>query len=182
MNDKQILAHDQEILIREFWKTIELTHSIGKSRERRNVCFRHSFFVAARELTSLSLSAIGKILGKDHATVLHAVRNHKPNYTYDSLYRNIFDDVYSSMAGIVEEQAESLHKLIEDRLQHVDIEGFNNEMINMYRRKLETQQEAFDLQIEALKKQNSILHRNLQAAQKRAEFLNKEALRYKNLV
>ena len=182
MNEKAILAHDQELLVKDFWKTIVLTHNVGKSRERRNVIFRHSFFVSTRELTNLSLAAIGKMLGKDHATVLHAIKHHKANYTYDPLYRNIYDDLYASMAEMIHGHNEDIYNAIENRMKNLDLDMFNDEMIKMYKKKLETQREQFELQVDSLKRDVSRLKKQLRTTQERAEFLNKEALRYKNLV
>ena len=177
-----LIAKDQEMLVKDFWTAIEASHNIGPSRHRRNVVFKHAFFAATRELTNLSLKSIGNILNKDHATVLYAIRSHQTNYTYDAQYRNVYDEIFGSMAKIVDGHNEDLYDLIERRMQSLDIEGFNSDMIEMYRRKLETQATHYDETIEHLKKQNAILLRNLKSAQQRAENLNEEALRLKNLL
>ena len=73
---------DQQLLARNYWSTIEETHDVGRNRERRNVLYSFAFFVACRELSNLSLSTIGRILNKDHATVIHAMKSHESTENY----------------------------------------------------------------------------------------------------
>ena len=59
----------------------------GKSRLHEVVCARRAFIAIVSEFFNLTLSAIGKITNRDHATILHNNRQHKnwidtyPEYT-----------------------------------------------------------------------------------------------------
>lgn len=117
-------VNQQQQLI-EYWKAVENTHNIAKNRERKNVMFRHAFMVVAKELSSLSLAAVGSILNKDHATVLHAIRQHEGNmkfiHMYSRIYKNMYMDIsdllvtdidYFSQAGLKEENKELRERLM----------------------------------------------------------------------
>lgn len=45
----------------------------SKDRRRSNVFLRSLYFKLAREMSADSLMVIGKLIGKDHATVLHGI-------------------------------------------------------------------------------------------------------------
>lgn len=79
--------------LRRFWEDYSRENKVGNNRERHNVIHRHAFMHIARENVALPLQRIGKILGKDHATVLHACRNHEMNYKFDGDYRVIWDNL-----------------------------------------------------------------------------------------
>lgn len=63
---------------------------VNVSRVRKNVIYRHSFLVAVRKYSTLSLSETGGLMGKDHATVLHACKQHDTNYRFDSNYKAVY--------------------------------------------------------------------------------------------
>lgn len=83
----------QESVLVELWKNLVKDYDITSSRKRNNVRFRHAFATCVRVHSDLSLMAIGKLLGKDHATVLHAMKQHEMNYLYDATYRKIYEDI-----------------------------------------------------------------------------------------
>lgn len=83
----------QESVLTELWKNITKDYNITESRKRNNVRFRYAFATSVRVHSDLSLSAIGKLLSKDHATVLHAMKQHEMNYLYDTTYRKIYEDI-----------------------------------------------------------------------------------------
>ena len=67
--------------------TINIDKMFGKSRLHEVVCARRAFIAIVSEFYSLTLSAIGKLTNRDHATILHSNRQHKnwidtyPEYT-----------------------------------------------------------------------------------------------------
>lgn len=97
LKEKELVGIITQDILANFWKTHSHEHSVINDRQRRNIIHKHSFFHIARENTTLSLSSIGAVLGKDHATVLHACRNHESNYKYDPTYRFIHDDMFIAM-------------------------------------------------------------------------------------
>lgn len=76
-----------------FWEEYVKANNIGDSRERSNVIHRQAFMHIARNNVSLPLQRIGRLLGKDHSTVIYACRVHEGNYKYDGDYRMIWDNL-----------------------------------------------------------------------------------------
>lgn len=173
---------DQEYIVKEYWDSYSSLHSVENNRKRRNIVFKYSFFVAARELTSLSLSSIGSMLGKDHATVLHAIRNHSLNYSQDPYYQTIYNQIYDQLSERMDEFNDGINKVLSRRIERLDSEVFSSAMIKMYKTKLEKQRKAYDLQVEALKSENTILKKHSKSLRNRVEKLNTECLRLKNLL
>lgn len=94
-------TYEQYKVSEHLWLEIKLANELTESRERRNVIYRHAFSVAVRTLSKLTVQRIGKILGKDHATVIHAVKAHEGNYNYDPDYRNIYDKIHKRVAEVL---------------------------------------------------------------------------------
>lgn len=80
-----------------FWKEYAEKHKVVNNRERPNVIKKHAFSHIARTNTSVSLNGIAGVLGKNHATILHACRQHDANYTYDPDYRLVYDDMFNEI-------------------------------------------------------------------------------------
>lgn len=173
---------DQELLVKDFWEAISQTNQIDNNRQRRNIIYKHAFFTCCRELTGLSLSSIGGVLGKDHATVLHAVRNHSINYLHDANYREVYDQMYDSLDDRIQKFNDGINDMIEKRINRMDVEVYNTTVIEMYKKKLRNQRKANDLQIDALKKEMNILRKALKASRNREKSLNEECKRLKNLL
>lgn len=77
---------------------------IKKSRKREKVYARAAAFNFIRKNTKLSLSSIGDLLNKDHATVLHSLK----------LYNNFIqqkDEVFLWNIRSIEEQLKDLEKV-----------------------------------------------------------------------
>ena len=93
VNENIIDIITQESVLQQLWKNIVKNYNITKTRHRRNVIFRHAFATAARANSDLSLKAVALIINKDHATVLHSMKQHEINYIYDDQYRNVYDNI-----------------------------------------------------------------------------------------
>lgn len=173
---------DQEMLVKDYWLTIEETHNIRKGRERRNVIYRHAFFTACRQLTQLSLKAIGKVLNKDHATVLHALRVHESNYRFDNQYRDIYTEIYTCLDDIISQSTEQVYEIVKNRTLKIDPSSFDDRMVQMYKSKFEQQEKHYEEQLTQLNRELASLKKHNKQLQERNEKLNSEALRFKNLV
>jgi len=182
ISESTINALDQELLVKDFWQSIADLYTLKNNRERRNIVYKHSFFVSCRELTTLSLSSIGGVLDKDHATVLHAIKNHSQNYIHDKSYREVYDQMYDSLHSRMEDFTEGINTLIQRRINKMDVDSFSTSMITMYKSRLEKQQSNYELQIESLKRENKIVKKQLKASRNREQTLNTECLRLKNLI
>lgn len=183
MRTKNIIGLiDQQMMLQEYWETLVHTHNITDNREHRNVMYRHAFFTAARHFSNLSLSVIGKVVGRDHATVLHACKMHKNNYTFDKIYRTTFDTMAHSISERIEEHTENIEKVMSEKLTEMNTKVYENSLITMYKHKLEKTEKVYEERINAVKHDLRITAKQLKYFQNRAENLNKECLRLKNLL
>lgn len=181
--DSAITLLDQEMLMRDFWETLCETHNITKSRERRNVTYRHAFMTACRRLSTLSLHTIGKICDdRDHATVLHANKNHPSNYAYDVRYRGAYDAIADSISKRLDAHTDSVEEMMMQRLTKSDISSYTESMVSVYKQRAEKQKEKYEEKIEGLSKELNYIRIKLREQYKRADELNKECLRLKNLI
>ena len=181
-NDDVVSLLDQQMLLEDYWKTIAGTYNIQNNRQRRNVMFRHAFFTATRHFSNLSLNSIGRIIGRDHATVLHACKMHESNYTYDKLYRSTFDSMAEAIVGRIEKYTENLEDLMAKRLSNINVDVYENSMVLMYKRKLEKAEEMYEERLSALQHDLSVVTKQMKHHKRRAEKLNSECLRLKNLL
>ena len=182
ISDKDVDTLDQEMLIRDFWNRLSTANQITNNRERRNILYKYSFFVSARELTTLSLSSIGRVLNKDHATVLHAIKKHSANYMYDKTYRGVYDMIYSELNEQMDKFNSHITDLVSKRIDRMDVDMFSMTMVKVYKSKLEKQKESHRMQVDALKRERDIIKKQLVASRKRENYLNTECLRLKNLL
>ena len=173
---------DQEMLVKDYWYTIEETHNIRKNRERRNVMYRHAFFVVCRELTQLPLKSIGKVLDKDHATVLHAIRMHESNYQFDNQYRDIYTEIYTCLDDIISTSTEQVYEIIKKRTLKIDPSAFDDRMVQMYKTKFQQQEKHYEQKFSQMVREITTLKKHNKKLQERSEELNTECLRLKNLL
>jgi hypothetical protein len=85
-----------------FWREYSKKANFVDNRTRPNITIKHAFFVACREVSGFAYAAIGDILGKDHATVLHACRNHKANLQYLPSYHKIYNEIKNNLEAILD--------------------------------------------------------------------------------
>lgn len=173
---------DQFAVLEEYWDSLVQTHDIKKNREERNVMYRHAFSVACREYSNMSLSAIGKIIRRDHATVLHAVKQHKNQYNFNKQYRDTYDALSSVIADKVDRQTEEVEAIIYKRLSKVDVQTYTDSMVSVYKNKLDREQRKYEDKIDALNSELIIVRRALRNSRNREERLNAECKRLKNLL
>ena len=81
----------------KLWEVFTKEKGYIDNRQRCNIIIKHSFSVACRKHTSLSLSEIGGVINKDHATVLHACRNHDSNCLYLNNYKSTYTEIESRL-------------------------------------------------------------------------------------
>ena len=173
---------DQQLLVRNYWSTIEETHDVGRNRERRNVLYRFAFFVACREISNLSLNTIGRILNKDHATVIHAMKSHEGNYRFDAQYREIYTEIHSCLTDIVDVNTEKVYSVIRDRAMQVDPDLYHNHIIETYKQRIASQEREHNDKTDVLKSTLLKTQKHNKELKKRMDWLNNECLRLKNLI
>lgn len=74
------------------------------SRERKHVYARSLYFKAARQLTDYSFKQIGKIINKNHATVIHGIAIYDNVITfYEPTYVELFYRIIYSKSITVQD-------------------------------------------------------------------------------
>ena len=74
---------DVSIVLKEYYETIGIIPR--NTRELDQVDARSAMMVAMRKY--MTLHQIGRIFGKNHATIHHAVKNHEQNHNWSEMYR-----------------------------------------------------------------------------------------------
>lgn len=167
------------------WGDIARRYEFKDNRERPNVIIKHAFFTACREVTSLPLASIGSILNKDHATVLHATRNHEMNMKFSREYVRIYEEAKVGLKhvlgiGDIRLEVENLYSLNELRNRLIEISARLRDRTIKYNQ-LKEEVDG----IENPKKlilENKILTKTNKELLQRNEQLNKELKRIKNLL
>jgi hypothetical protein len=86
----------------QFWRDYSKKYNFEDNRARPNVTIKHAFFVACREVTGFAYSAIGDVINKDHATVLHACRNHESNIHFLPSYHKIYNEIKNNLQSLLD--------------------------------------------------------------------------------
>lgn len=175
------MLQDQEQMIRALWKRIVLEQNIKNNRFRKNIIWRYAFTMAVTETTSLSYMTIGSIINKDHSTVVHTRKQHETNM-YDQLYKQVYFTMLDEMTSLVKKYQDSIQALIINRKQDYGGAATLNSMVNMYERRIEAMERNYVNKLESYEQEIKILRKHLKQATNRAELLNKEAMRLKNLL
>ena len=173
---------DQEMVVEDFWKKLIVSNNIVDNRERRNVVYRHAYLMAARELSNLTTTALGRIVDRNHASVVHAVRNHFSNHTYCSTYRKVYSSVHEELQEVMFGYNEELGDMLKVRFSKIQADSVHLAMANMYKSKYEKQRMVYDEKIEMLKNEINLLSKQIKSVRKRNHLLGDECLRLKNLV
>lgn len=181
---KLIVNLDQEAMLRVLWLEIVKTNNVTSSRDRRNVTFRHIFCVCARQLSSISLKSVGRILDKDHATVLYALRQHEWLMVHDAGYLSTYDNIYSQMADLIETNSAATTRVIRDRMSgdKARLKIAEDSLSTMYQDKLNKREREHEENTADLKKQLLHFKKYAKELYARNERLQAECLRLKNLI
>jgi chromosomal replication initiator protein len=90
-------AHVQKEVAKKF--NVDVGDLKGKSRGREIVIPRQVAMYLARELTELSLPALGKVFGRDHSTVLHACRKVEEHIARDAAFAAMLTELSRRISG-----------------------------------------------------------------------------------
>lgn len=169
--------------VNRFWNTYSAEKNYIDNRQRCNIVLKHSFAVIARDNTALSLSEIGSVLSKDHASILHAKKNHESNLKYLPDYERVYKDMKREMLIVLckEEdtaQADDIYTIKELRTRMVDLSvrlRGKIEEINVLKADAVINPARLLEENQFLKKHNREIH-------DRNKRLEKELTRVKNLI
>lgn len=94
-----------EIFLQEEYDNYVIVNKIAKNREHRNVMARFAFMVAARDI--YNTLQIARVMGKNHATVIHAWKNHDINVRFDKQYLRYYNQSCAIIDKIRKDEEES---------------------------------------------------------------------------
>lgn len=94
-----------ELNLQEEYDNYVIQNRIAKNREHRNVMARFAFMVAAREI--YNTLQIARVTEKNHATVIHAWKNHEINLKYDRQYLEYYNACCTIVDKIRKEEEET---------------------------------------------------------------------------
>lgn len=163
-----------------FWEEYSKVNNIGSSRERSNVIHRQAFMHIARNNVSLPLQRIGRLLGKDHSTVIYACRVHEGNYKYDGDYRMIWDNLNRELEDYL-----LGHGIVPKTIStDGDVQDVHYKFLNISRklRKKIQEFEAYKKSIKNELKKIAASKQYIQGLEDRNKKLNEEVKRLKNLL
>jgi len=167
----------------QWWREYSEKSGFTDNRQRGNIILKHSFFVATRELSSLSLNEIGNIINKDHATVLHAIKQHKNNLDYLPTYPDVYQEIYYGIKKAlaikgIHREAENINDVRELRFRLVN----TSERLRMKILEVNSLMKRIDEAPEKLKQENAFLKKHSREIHERNIRLEKELGRIKNLI
>ena len=110
----------------------------SKSRKRELVYGRAVYFKLCKDLTRVSLHSIGKIVGRDHATVLHGLNlfDNVIDTGYEPFLKKVYKAIKRKLTGEIAHQA-----LIQD----LNIKDVRLAMVTIEERLRQMEQDMADL-------------------------------------
>lgn len=163
----------QYVALEKLWRNIVESNAVTDTRDRRNIVYRSSFVCAVRKTTKLPLSQIGAIIGRDHTTCLHYMRNEEVNITQDAQYRIANLIVVKLVEDVVFKYAEDLEIDVLERMSTFGEESLD--AVIEFNRQLWRERVRYDKEkLSALEKTNEYLIRKVDSSRKRISELEKE--------
>jgi hypothetical protein len=173
---------EYQLAVKKIWKNAAKQFNIKKSRDRHNVIYRHAFTVACLDNTTLSMKVIGSIIGRHHATVIHARSNHSWNVIRDKAYAQ----AYLFFSDMLSKQTDEYEDVIRDYIRTAEPEinqkGMIQRYTSIYEGKIERLETKYSEELKTLRHENKTLSKELKNFQERTDNLNKECIRLKNLL
>jgi len=103
---------------------------IRKTRRRRYVEARAVYYMLLRDKGRMSLQSISKTLGKNHATVIHSIKNFKDWMLYDTNLKSIYETIEKKTDFLIEMNPEAFGRTkTEKEMYEVAYEDIKEKMI-----------------------------------------------------
>lgn len=115
------------------------------TRERKYVDGRSIFYWLCTHYTDLNFSQISKLLGKNHATVLHSIKNFPYIIEYDVELKEMFDKIH--MKVLAEIDSKNKEMSIDEMVSSHNYLLLENESLKKRISDLENQNELLKKQI-----------------------------------
>ena len=177
-----MIVLEYQAAVQKIWDKATVEFNVEKSRERHNVIYRHAFSVACLDNTTLSMKVIGRIIGRDHATVIHARKNHSWNIIQEKAYAQaycFFSEMLSKKTG---EHEDIIQEFLRSNTPISTDKSMIQRYTDIYEAKLKRLEGKYEQEIQTLRHENKVLSKTLKIAEERTKDLNTECLRLKNLL
>ena len=157
------VINSQYFAAQHLWSELKKDYSIKENRKRENVRIRQAFAVALTNETGLTYSAIGTVMSKNHATIIHCRRNHESNMLYDPHYPEIYDLMCRKIYEMVIAGSDETRAILNRKyyFSEQNVENYFMAIEKKYKRKLEhmiTENTALKKHVQDLTKRNNNLH------------------------
>lgn len=80
------------------------------TRKKEYIFARALFYGLAYDGNRFTYSTIGKYMGKDHATILHSIKNVFPQIMFDNNYKRLYDELSLIIEDSVDEKTLRIHQ------------------------------------------------------------------------
>lgn len=80
------------------------------TRKKEYIFARALFYALAYDGKRVTYSTIGKYIGRDHATILHSVKNVFPQIMFDENYKRLYDELSLILDDSVDENTSTTHQ------------------------------------------------------------------------
>lgn len=167
-------------LVSKMWeREMQINGIAVKCRERKHVMHRHAFMVAVRDCTKLTYAEIGRVMRKNHATVIHSLKQHETNMRFDHEYKPVYEAYCIELSAISD-------MLIEDGdiFYPKDANEMRLRLINMSKRIRGhiVEKKELELKLIKVKRERKYLKDHNVDLLKRNDFLDSELKRLKRLL
>lgn len=110
----------------------EIGERIDTKNRRRDLTYARAVYCRVGRDMNMSLSAIGKVINRDHATVLHTLRNVYPFAQKEVYYNNLYESISEVM---MLEQAENVRKTDEENKREFSlVKRLSNKVIELQKK------------------------------------------------
>ena len=177
----QVSVYTEQKVLMDLWDQIFKANNLTDTRERNNVRYRQAAMTSMREHGNLSLTSIGSIFNRDHATVLNAMKNHKSDINYDKLYRQIYFSIEKLVKDTLDEYDLRYMEIDKDLDRTMDY----HTVVNIYRKhmaELDKEKYSLSIELEEIKTKYKNLSNQFQILSNRNNSLNELVKKYKNLI
>jgi len=175
-------ANDQYFALESFWNRVVSEKKITESRARGNVIYRHTFSSICYDISTLPIVQIASIIKRDHASVIHAVRQNESNRRYDSRYESVYIWMYHELSKLLKEHIEDRTQALFSRVRQTNPDIDIDSLIENLNRDWQIKSSLIVEDNKKLKKENEAIVKHNQMLESRNRILESELKRIKNLI
>lgn len=176
MIDRASVIH----LVAKAWRREMESNGITlRSRQRKQVMCRYAFMVAARQSTYMTYAEIGDLMKRDHATAIHAIKQHETNMRFDSKYRSLYEIYTHELTSISQVLLEDGSVISSDDPSEIRLRLMN---LSKKIRGHIIDKKELEVKLVKVRNEKDHLREHNKELIKRNDFLSEELIRIKRLI